>query len=126
MSDAVLTGELTDPLGRRGLVELLDLDVQRTSGTGDPAADPGAADAAHHQRLGAVGQLPGTFDLGDRADGRELAVDPGHHHETSADGLGRGGGPLGLVALEGDRDDHSRQHDPGVEREEREERSLGV
>ena len=126
IEDAVLAREFADAGRRLGFVERLDLHVQRALGAGHAAADAGAADAADDERPGAVGQLAGALDLGDGADGRELSVEPGDEDEAPGHGFGGGGGPLGLVALEGDRDHHAGQHDARGEREEREERSLGV
>ena len=89
-------------------------------------ADAGAADAADHEREGAVGQLAGVLDLGDRADRRVTAVDPGHEHEPAPGLLGGGAGPLGLVGLERDRDDHLREHDALRERQQGKQLGAGV
>ena len=105
--DAVLARQFTDAGRRLGFVDGLDLYVQRALGARHAAADAGAADAADDEGLGAVGQFAGALDLGDGADGRELPVDPRDHDEAPGHGFGGGGGLLGLVALEGDRDHHA-------------------
>ena len=118
--------QFTDAGRRLGFVDGLDLHVQRALGARHAAADAGAADAADDEGLGAVGQLAGALDLGDGADGREASRrSAGTMTSRPADGLGGGGGPLGLVALERDRDHHAGQHDARGERKQREERSTG-
>ena len=57
---------------------------------------------------------------------REPAVDPGHEHDPVAGRVGRRPGPLRLVGLERDRDDHLRQHDALREGQQGQELSLGV
>ena len=79
---AVLLGQL-DGAGRGcQVVDRLDLHVQGAFGTGRADADAAAAHAAYDQGERAVGQLSGILDLGDRADRRELAVDPGHEDQA--------------------------------------------
>ena len=57
--------------------------------------------------LDAVGQLPGILDLGDGADAGVLAFDP-RNEQDQAVALARGGdGGPGLLALDGDGDDHT-------------------
>ena len=112
-------------VGRLRVVDRLDLHVQRAFVADGAGAHAGPADAADHQRERAVGQLAGVLDLGDRADLRVAAVDPGHEHQAAPGLLGRGAGPLGLVGLERDRHDHLREHDALRERQQRQQLGAG-
>ena len=92
-----------------GIVDRFDIDVQGAFVADGATADSGPAQAADHEREGAIGQLACVLDLGDRADLREHVVDLGHEYEPAAGLLGGGTGALGLIGLERDRDDHLRE-----------------
>ena len=123
---AVLVGEGAGRFGREPVGELLDLDVERTVLSGDAGADAGPCDAADDEGPGAVGQLAGALDLGDSADRRIPAVEPGHEHHPAVDRFGCGRGPLGFVALQRQRHHHLRQDDAVRERQEGEKFGASV
>ncbi len=134
----VLLHELPGPLARdpgRVLhrLRLHEQAVARGTFTeaGDGGTEDGAVQGAHHHAPGAIGQAARLFDLRHRADlgvdgGPILGRDPGDEHKEALAGQGRVGRRLGLIALQPERHDHLRQHDPCREGQERQEPGLHV
>jgi hypothetical protein len=65
---SVFTRELARARRWHGLVDRVDVHVERAVGTDLAGADASAADAANHQRAGSVGEIAGALDRGDGAD----------------------------------------------------------
>ena len=134
----VLLHELPGALGRDAgrVLDRLGLHEQAVARgalaeAGNGRAEDGPVQAAHDDGPAAAGQPAGLFDLGHRADlgvdgGPALGLDPGNEHEQAVAGQGGVGRGLGLVALQPERHDHLRQHDPRREGQERQEPGLHV
>jgi hypothetical protein len=121
----VLPGQLVGPVGVAvGLDGLLDPHPEGVARAGHAGADHRPAQTPDDQRPHPAPQLAGVLDLGHRADGRVPAVDAGHEEELAVHGGVRPG--AGLGGLQGDGDDHLRQHHSGAERQDRQGRCRQV
>ena len=89
-------------------------------------SDPAPGDTANYERTGAVREVTGALDRGDRPHAGEAAVETRHEHDLVAGNGGRFGRALRLVGLEGNRHHHLRQHNALREGQQGQELSLGV
>ena len=129
----VLTQQFPGPLAALagGIFHRLDGDPQARRRAGGADADDGPVEAAHEHAPHTVGEAAGLFDLGHGADpgvaGRlSLDLNPGDEHEEAVGRGGGVGGRLGLVALEGQWDDHLGKDDPARQGKQREGPGVDV
>jgi hypothetical protein len=118
------------PGGLTGL-DRLDLHPQGGAGAGDPAADAGAALAAHHRGPVTVGQAADLFQDGDHTERAVPPVQAWHDEDPSAVVVlrvptrrrGVDGG-AGVGGVEADRDHHPGQDHGVVEGQDRERQHV--
>ena len=110
---AVLARQLPRPVGRRLVLDRLDLDPGRLTGSRHAHADLGPAHAADHDRLGAAAQAADVLDLADRADPGVAALQARHEQEQALFAGGRVHRGASIRGFQRQGDDHPRQHDAG-------------
>ncbi len=82
---------------------------------GDPASDDCTPDTAHDHGSLTVGELAGVVDPRHSPDPGIARADARNEQHEPVAVQSRRDGPLGLIRVKGQRDDHVRQHNPSAE-----------